>query len=318
MDFVVSYYVRRQAETRLTLGNHRPLFWLMMFQGMAIGCVSPAWILTFLVSSPLFMSTDSSGSAPPLRSAKALSAAAPARILSVPLALALGYLFPALLMALPSPGSVSNAFQQKAVAVWNVFPIWVASIHKLLELAFSLVSGAADPASTGTALASQQHKSHLVAVRLTNTIAMALSAGAHITFVLLSVSTSLFPAIFAKPFLTHLTPAALFAPPIAIQSAKTVGDGVRSFMLWDQAVGYTAVLAFFSYQFLCAAKAAGFEVRGLVAGVSAAISALIIGPGATAVGVSWARDELLFAEDQQQGAQISEKGHLQKVPAWKF
>lgn len=83
-------------------------------------------------------------------------------------------------------------------------------------------------------------------------------------------------------------------PPLAVEAAKTVGDGTRSFMLWDQVCGYGTVLLVLLLRARQLAPAAGVDLglAKLVAG--SLLCFVILGPGSACLLVSWLGDLVLF------------------------
>jgi len=55
--------------------------------------------------------------------------------------LILGYLLPAVMMALPSPDLVSNDFQQLALVAWNLFPVLVYVVMQVFQYVLPLTGG---------------------------------------------------------------------------------------------------------------------------------------------------------------------------------
>ncbi|OTA96525.1 hypothetical protein M434DRAFT_67370 [Hypoxylon sp. CO27-5] len=209
--------------------------------------------------------------------------------------LLVGYAAPAVLMGIPSPGIVSNSFQQWAVVTWNVFPLTVMVLFK---------------AFAGTGSPSDQrhvHDAGLHSVRTTYAITFALSFAMHVAIVTLSIITVLFPAIFDPSYRQYFSPASLFIPPLSIEPTKTVGDGIRSFFLWDQLGGYGVVLLVQLVQLRNAAYITGKQFNWLNAIASTAFASLIVGPGSTAVLINWWHDELLLGANEDSKAKNKTK-----------
>lgn len=75
---------------------------------------------------------------------------------------------------------------------------------------------------------------------------------------------------------------------------KTVGNGVRSFFLWDQVFEFPIVILVMMLELRIAAVSRGslFSLPKLL-GLSVLIT-LVAGPGSASLALSWLRDEILF------------------------
>ncbi|KAI1136391.1 hypothetical protein F5Y05DRAFT_107433 [Hypoxylon sp. FL0543] len=253
-----------------------PTLWALSFQMGAIGFTGWIWALWFIGSSPLLSSTAS----PEARRRSAF--VNPRLVRAVLPALLVGYAVPAIAMGIPSPRIVSNNFQQWAVVTWNVFPLTVMILFKAF-------AGTGSPSDHR-----QGHDNGLRSVRTTYAVALALSFAMHVAIVSLSIITVLFPAIFEPSYRQYLSPSSLFIPPLSVESAKTVGDGIRSFFLWDQVGGYGVVLLVGLLQLRNAAHVTGKQFNWFNAVVFTALASLVLGPGSTSVLINWWHDELLL------------------------
>ncbi|KAL8875069.1 MAG: hypothetical protein Q9198_006521 [Flavoplaca austrocitrina] len=266
-----------------------PTLWLLLFQAYAIGCTGFLWALAYTASSP-----TTSGSMT-LNKLQSVSLASPQMILSILPALALGYLLPAILMALPSPKLVSNDFQQLAVVFWNVFP--------LLVLGFLQIFGTIIPMLTRQPKnrSASSPDNHLRCVRFVSLTSLMLSAALHVAIVAGSISTLLFPALFSPKYVTELGPASLFLPPVSIDRGDSVGAGFRSFFLWDQAAGYPVMIMVMVMQLRTANVSRGVSIGWAKAIGSAMLISLVAGPGSACLALSWWRDEILFGVERADG-----------------
>ncbi len=248
----------------------------------AVGSTGFVWALNFTASSP---TTSRSLSLNALQSASLLS---PSMTLLILPALIFGYLMPAVCMALPSPGIVSNNFQQLAVVTWNLFPFLVLVILKFFRTFAPMFFHDWDERP-----ARSSHE-HLRAVRWVSSASIAMSSAVHIGISTLSISTILFPALFSAKYAQELSPASLILPPLSITRGSTVGDGVRSFLMWDQVFGYSVVILVGMLQLRTAAIARGHPISWMkLLGLVVLISC-VAGPGSAYLALSWLRDEVLF------------------------
>jgi hypothetical protein len=262
---------------------NRVTLWSLLFQLTAIGATGWIWAISFLSSAATLTAGPAAGEK---RSKKAAlrhaSAVVDPRVtLVVPFALLIGYVASAVLMALPSPDVVSNSFQQYAIAAWNMFPLLVLAAQSLLTPVARCL-----PRSTS---------SHLAAIRIVNSLTLVMTCASHWVFFGLAITSKLFPHVFAPRYVDVFSPKSLFAPPLEIVQSKTFGDGVRSFMLWDQVFGYALVGLVMLLQLQKADVAVGREYKWTRALTATLTLAVVLGPGSAILVVSWIRDELLFS-----------------------
>ena len=266
--------------------NPRPTLWLLSFQGCALGCAGFVWALVYTSSSPTTSGTRSFSA---LRSASLVS---PQMTLFILPALCFGYVLPAVFMALPSPKMVTNDFQQMALVSWNLFPLLVFGVLKFLGVLVPVFSRGRSDTSA------RSPREHLQLVRLVSFAALVVSAAVHIAVVTVSISSVLFPALFNVEYVEDLSPASIFLPPVSIRRGETVGDGVRSFFLWDQASGYPIMIIVMVLQLRTAANSRGMSTSWVKMFGFAMLTTCIAGPGSTCLALSWLRDETLFRSDE--------------------
>lgn len=205
---------------------------------------------------------------------------------------------PAVLMALPSPAVITNTFQQRAIVAWNVYPLIVSGLLLVFQTIASLAS------RTSNSPTRTEPAQHLDAVRLVAGLALVVSATIHVSTCAISFVTVLFPTLFKPNYIEELGPRSLFIPPLALSTTSTVGDGVRSFFLWDQAIGYLTVMVVIWQQFRAAACAANYSYSWIKTAAAMALATGVLGPGSACLVLSWWKDELLFADG---GGKISDK-----------
>ncbi|KAJ5329224.1 hypothetical protein N7452_009614 [Penicillium brevicompactum] len=287
MSVLTGIYVDSARQNQLV----RTTLWLLLFQMTAVACTGPFWALWCLSDSPLI---TYGSTIPPSFEELRIKFSSPLRqiILVLP-SLILGYLFPAVMMALSSPSLVSNHFQQLALAAWNIFPIFVFFVMQIFQYIFPLSWG--EEEGSGKQFAT--YPSTRITLRIVYAVSLLFSFSVHIGLLSISLTTIIFPTLWASETLQEFRPGRLLIPPVTITPAKTVGDGVHSFFLWDQVFGYTVGILVAWLQLHTVLVARGwFHQRwprtkvlvGVVGGV------LITGPGVVCLGLNWIRDELLL------------------------
>ncbi|KAH0433747.1 hypothetical protein CcaCcLH18_05734 [Colletotrichum camelliae] len=277
-----------------SLRGSRPSFlratlWSLVFQLTAIGCTGWIWALSFLSSSetaPPVSAQRKHQLKADLRRASAVSDVSSMYLL-LP-AIIIGYVGSAVAMGLRSPELVSNGFQQYAIAGWNMFPLLVFAAYYALR---SLVGIATSLGPAGHS----KPTSHLTAIRVTNLLTIVLTSASHWAISGMSLAAVIFPGVFAPGYSQELSPAALAIPPLAITKGRTFGDGVRSFMLWDQVFGYGLVGIVTMRQLSAAMGSSGKQLPVLATRLAILASIVALGPGSAILLMSWIRDEVLFA-----------------------
>lgn len=260
--------------------GNRTMLWLLFFQMMAIATTGPYWALWYISATPLISQCRSladlqHASMPSSRSA----------LLVIP-SMAIGYILTAVSMCLPSPSVISHDSKQLALVAWNIFPIGVFLIHAGLE--------AIVPRSQSREPCEQR----LVTIRIVNSVSLFFSLAVHLGLISMSLTTVLFPALWAPHALLALHPASLAIPSVAIVRGATVGDGIRSFFIWDQVFGYAVVIlvAVLQLQTVLTAVGRRLNQRQLLAILAGGI--ILGGPGSTYLGLNWMRDEVVLDSEQ--------------------
>ncbi|EON68662.1 hypothetical protein W97_07920 [Coniosporium apollinis CBS 100218] len=266
------------------------VMWACAMQNLTLACFGPIfYTLCLAVRWP--------GNGAPSKDALLIR---PLDLRVLPFSVFLGYILPSVSMALPSPGIVSFRTQQAVISVWTFFPVWVGAIHAILSrVAVSL----------GMAGAARSPQAHLVNARVLYAITIVVTTVVHVAIVTLSLSTVLFPALYTPSTLAAFAPAHLLFP-TASGIVASIGEGVLNFMLLDQYIGYgstllwAAVLHWDSLQRLSVLQVIG-------AGMISICGCLVCGPASVAVGLVWARDEVvLSAEEDMVGGKCSVSRNL--------
>ncbi|KAK6858153.1 hypothetical protein PG995_005852 [Apiospora arundinis] len=250
-----------------------------------IGCTGPLWALSHIRHLP--GSRRNHLLRAELQRLSLVPRHVPVMLLA---ALTIGYATTAFSMMLPSPRTISHETKQIALAVWNVFPIWVFAAWTVLR--FTVHSSARIPqSSTATVHNTALTKATLSSVYIPSLILSSLS---HTAILGVSMSTYLFPVIFRPEYLTDLHPSNVFLPPLTVVAGETVGDGTRSFMLWDQLFGYSSVILVMLWQLHSVADLVGNNLSWLKLIAVSAITSSIIGPGSCCLLICWYKDSLLL------------------------
>ncbi|PYI35937.1 hypothetical protein BP00DRAFT_387706 [Aspergillus indologenus CBS 114.80] len=278
----------------------KPTLWLLLFQGCTIGSTGFLWALNYIATSPT-VRLPKQTNLKTLQHTSTVSSFAPLMKCFLFPAIVLSYLVPAALMTLPVARSISNSsdFHQLAIVAWNIYPLLTLALLYTLRPLLKLIT----PASTAPAT-SKKKEAHIHAIRAATIPAFLFSTLMHISIVAVSITTVLFPTLFQPIYRRELHPTAIFVPPLAIgPQAKSPGDGVRGFLLWDQVAGYSTVMIVVILELRNAWAARGWEFRWKRMIPAALGGSLLLGPGSACLLGSWVRDEVLFGgwveEDRQ-------------------
>ncbi|KAI9785097.1 MAG: hypothetical protein M1816_000508 [Peltula sp. TS41687] len=272
----------------------RTTLWACAMQNLALACFGPVYFTIYLCTSRTVLDQSRHSN-----SERSSPMSFPSELRLLPFSLTLGYIIPSIIIALPSPNVVSHDFQQAVIAVWSFFPIGVAVIQALL----SRVTSSTSPVDRQ----SPQSPAELAAASLrvmrpVYTLAFAGSAIFHIATATLSLTALLFPTIYAPGYATALHPSHVSLPANTAQ-VGTIGQGVLRFMQLDQWIGYSAVLLWAStmYRSASVGKVSGWKHSFNLLMTTLGL-AVVAGPGGAAVGLVWARDEMVLGEVVRQDA----------------
>ena len=204
-------------------------------------------------------------------------------------------------MSLKSPAYVSADFKQVAISIWGgAFPLIILPIQMLL----TAITKPFLPASLTTSPQSAQDSRFLLhAVRFTYLSALLMTLFAHFSTIFLSLSTIVFPMLFAPEFASAFHPSALLFPTFSWQAPASMGTATAAFMQWDQIFGYAAVLwlagqNWFEMREVAFGMGAG-GVLGFLRFVACVLGLCVaVGPGGAFLCITWARDEVLLGTGQ--------------------
>ncbi|KAK1979462.1 hypothetical protein LZ30DRAFT_726207 [Colletotrichum cereale] len=214
-------------------------------------------------------------------------------------ALVMGYAAPASLMLLPSPRVLSADSKQLALVLWNIFPIWVLAalfgLRSVLPLARSSQQQPGGSFKLAAAVTQPRtNRRYIANMALVYVPVLIVSVYSHIAVLAATVSTRLFPALFRPEHLASLTPWEVFVPPLSVVAGQTVGDGTRSFMLWDQVFGYGTVGIVMLLRLRSAADAVGRPLGSVKMVAGMLLASLVAGPGSACLLACWVSELLLL------------------------
>ena len=282
MEYSVSI-VNSTLVNRAKLRFHSPLPWLLAFQMMGAAVAGPWYAFLYLSGSPLASGPASS------RQARGFLVP-PYPTMLLPVSLALGYILPAILMALPSPLTVSNGFQQMALVAWNLFPVILSLVQNLLDTSSSMLG-------LTTVSETPSPEQHLSAVRIAYVSGLIVSSALHVAVISLSAMTVIFPFLYRAEYVRAFSPKEILLPPTSWTPVASLGEGVRSFLLWDQVFAYATMIFLALLQLVRVAPKLVERVGVLRMIVLVLVAIVVAGPGSACILLNWAADESLIYHD---------------------
>lgn len=218
---------------------------------------------------------------------------APHKLMCIPYSVALGLIAPTVAVALPAPSIMTYERKQMLIAIWQAFPAWVGILQQILPL---VANGFTNKVAVADA------KTHTLSkMRIIYLLMLALAVVVRVSAWTISISAVLFPSIFAPDVVQLLTPSAVFRPRAATPTVKMPSIAAASLQLlqYDEMVGAAAMVMWSAALYINTSerKGLGDWLSLIVKGIG--IEALA-GPHGFAVAAVWARDEIIFADDNTQ------------------
>ncbi|KAL8893647.1 MAG: hypothetical protein Q9192_005060 [Flavoplaca navasiana] len=272
-------------------GNRRKLISFIVLWGMSMQ------LATFAVVVPIYLAIHLSTS-PTISSRKWSDFhATSSKLHTIPYSVAIGFILPAILLALPAPSVIRYDTKQLYLAVWQIFPMTTGILQIVLPIVRSWLTERV--VVEKTAKHTLDHMRYIYATMLVIALVTRISTWT------ISISALLFPSIFAAEVGNLLKPSSVFLPAVATPSTKMPSIAAAAFQLlqYDEIVGTTAMLLWSTTIYIIA-----MEQRGPAGWVSLMIKGIVIetlvGPVGFAVAALWARDEIIFANDSNEKKNI--------------
>ncbi|KAL8728133.1 MAG: hypothetical protein Q9181_005450 [Wetmoreana brouardii] len=253
--------------------------WGLAFQLATFAVIIPIYFTVHLLTSPT--------AGPGTRSQFSVDQH---ELSSIPYSVALGLVLPSIAVALPAPSVVGYEKKQLFMATWQAFPLWVGLFQQILPfLRRQLTSNVAVGKGT-THIIKELRKFYLLLL----TAAVVTQASTWT----MSISAVLFPDLFAPDAARLLKPTAVFKPKAASPSVKMPSTAAGSLQLLqhDEIVGVAALIIWSAALYINASGNRSFGGWVWLIAKGVAVGA-IAGPQGLAVAAVWARDEIVFADD---------------------
>lgn len=221
---------------------------------------------------------------------------------SIPFAMAIGYILPTVLAALPSPSAISFDRKQTFMAIWQMFPLWV----QLLQLIISNLIKLFYPPLLSQKSPMPKYYG-LGALRIVYIFMLTMAASTHIATLTLLFTSRFFPGLFATPYIGVFNPAKVFWPVTmsATHQMSSIGSGATMTIQYDEIIGSVAVVLWALFLFTAAFHRLSSQEREVNApGVWVMVFGFVtltalVGPLGCAVIAMWSRDELLLAKGKE-------------------
>ncbi|KAI4185926.1 MAG: hypothetical protein L6R41_003823 [Letrouitia leprolyta] len=196
-------------------------------------------------------------------------------------------------MALPAPSVVSYERKQLFIAIWQVFPIWIALLQQIIPYLRRCFMKT-------FIIENEVYKRRTIGTMRTAYMTMlTVATVTRVSAWTVPISSFLFPSIFAPDAVNSLTPSSVFKPAAVTASVKMPSLAASSilFLQHDEIVGSAAVVIWSLALYLntTGKKTMGDWISLMVKGTGIAA---VAGPQGFAVAAIWARDEIIFAIDQ--------------------
>lgn len=150
-------------------------------------------------------------------------------------------MIPAVALALPAPSILTYNQKQTWIAVWQVFPIWIEISQQILSF---VVSRLFSPELHISRTRQSSKLQKIRALRIAYIFAMVVVGVTRIATFSISLTSKMFPAMFAPEYRGILDPSNVFRTAFTSPSNKLsfVGEGAFQLLQHDEICGSVALL----------------------------------------------------------------------------
>ncbi|KAJ5533128.1 hypothetical protein N7494_009680 [Penicillium frequentans] len=200
---------------------------------------------------------------------------------AIPIAYAIGYVIPSILMVLPAPNVISTDQKQIFIAVWQA---WAISVGIMTTMAFYLL---------GPWIRDDTSTDH----RGVYAFAFVYAAVAHLISWTISLATVVAPALFHDRYVQALHPSNVFLLPSPWNTAafpvEDVSVAAHHFLRWDCLIGSACMQIWAVTLYVRACRIGGEPINWSVLGAKIVLLTILGGPIGSAVALMWERDNLI-------------------------
>lgn len=249
-------------------------------------------MLSYAVITPLYLILHLSTSPTALSPTLANTYVNMTDLISIPISITLGFILPAVLLALPAPSVLTSDRKQILMAVWQVFPIWVDVLQRTIPFMVSVVSNAERKCATSPAKVPGKY---IRAMRCVYIFALVLSGFTHISAMTLAATSRLFPSLFAPEYVGMFNPSNVFFPSTISMTTQmpSIGHGALLLLQYDGLIGSASFVLWASTLYVRAYGRRRVFDRWLSLFAANVLLTALVGPVGCVVALIWARDELV-------------------------
>ncbi|CAO1597056.1 hypothetical protein XANCAGTX0491_000885 [Xanthoria calcicola] len=211
---------------------------------------------------------------------------------SIPYSVAVAFVVPASLLALPAPSVIGYDTKQLFMVIWQAFPLMVGILQSIVPNVRSRLNDQ---------VVVEESKEHTIEhMRVVYAIMLVVAWMTRISTWTISLSAVFFPGIFAYWVDSLLKPSSVFLPAAFTSSVKmpSIAAGAFQLLQYDDIIGAAAMVLWSATLYIVA-----MERKNPAGWVSLLIKGVLIealaGPLAFATAAVWARDEMIFATDNE-------------------
>lgn len=212
---------------------------------------------------------------------------------SIPYSVAIAFVLPAMLLALPAPAVIDYETKQLFMAIWQVFPITGGILQIVVPTVRSWLIDRVGVEET--------NKHSIDHMRTVYAIMLVVASVTRISTWTISLSAVFFPGIFVSGVSSLLKPSSVFLPAAFTSSVKmpSIAAGAFQLLQYDDIIGAATMVLWSATLYIIA-----MERKGLIGWASLVVKGVVIealvGPLGFAVAAVWARDEIISACDDKE------------------
>lgn len=259
--------------------------WGVFVQNAAYAVVLPIYLIIHLSMSKT-VSPNPSG----------LSVSLPL-LQAIPMALAIGYVLPAVLMSLPAPSIISFQRKQMYVAIWQMFPVWVSLVHEgLTRMLRTLIYR-----ETSKQPSDLPHSMSMDALRILYIGLLIIAGIGQIATATMMATSTFFPDLFSINFQGIFKASKVFLPAAVSPAIKmpSIGSGAHMLLQYDEAIGSLAMIIWSTVLFVDVNKKTRAPQKAVYQIAQAVTVFILTGPLGYATACIWARDEVVWADQME-------------------
>lgn len=253
--------------------------WGIAMQTVSFAVAMPIYMAIHLSTSPTVLSDDMSDLYFDV-----------SKLASIPLSMLIGFIVPAIMLALPSPSVLGFDLKQTFMAVWQVFPIWVGLLQQILPSIMSICGVTCEHPGD------QDYVSDLWigTARLVYIILLYFAAAIHISTMTLVAASKFLPELYKLEHPFKLSMVFIPASLSASTKMSSIGSGALQLLQYDFLVGSAAIAIWASTLVMMPKRRVHTIWTWLRQALEFILLTALVGPFGYAISCIWARDEFDF------------------------